>query len=135
MNRSGAAVRCLVERHEIPPERLLVVYDDVALPLGRMRLRPGGGPGGHRGMESIVEALGTAAVPRLRLGVGPVPDGLPEDGLAAFVLAPFAADERPAAEAMLARAAESVRIWAAAGLDAAMNRTNAPELPGIEPPP
>lgn len=135
MNRSGAAVRCLVERYELPPERVLVVYDEVHLPLGRIRMRAAGGPGGHRGMESIVEALGSGAVPRLRLGVGPVPAGLGQEGLAAFVLAPFPADEKPAVEDLVARAVAGCRVWLDEGIDLAMNRVNLPDLPSSAPNP
>ena len=71
MNRSGYALRCLLERHDIRPTDVLVIYDEVHLPLGRLRLRRGGEPAGHRGMESIVRNLQTTDVPRLRLGVGP----------------------------------------------------------------
>lgn len=132
MNRSGAAVRCLAERYELATADLLVVYDEVHLPLGRIRLRPGGGPGGHRGMESIVETLCTEGIPRLRLGVGPVPEALAQtaaEGLAAFVLAPFLAEERPAAEAMIDRAVATCRIWLESGIELAMNRVNLPDLP------
>ena len=69
MNRSGAAVRCLVELFAVAPVDLLVIYDEVQLPLGRLRLRAAGSPGGHRGMESVVEALQTQELPRLRLGI------------------------------------------------------------------
>jgi len=78
MNRSGYAVRCLVERHGLAPSDLLVVLDEVHLPLGRLRLRRSGSPGGHRGMESVVENLQSDEVPRLRLGVageGGAPEG------------------------------------------------------------
>jgi PTH1 family peptidyl-tRNA hydrolase len=127
MNRSGAAVRCLAERYELAPERILVLYDEVHLPLGRIRMRPGGSPAGHRGMESIVEALGTEAVPRLRLGVGPVPAGVGEEGLAEFVLAPFPAGDAEAVEAICDRAAAAVRVWIESGIELAMNRANAVE--------
>src|SRR6185503_4967604 len=71
MNRSGWAARCLVETHGIDPLDVLVVYDEVALPLGRLRLRKSGSPGGHRGLESVIENLRTDQVPRLRLGIAP----------------------------------------------------------------
>ena len=124
MNRSGNALRCLAERHDLDPERLLVVYDEVQLPLGRLRLRSGGSPGGHRGMESVVESLRSDRVPRLRLGcageAGP-PGG---DELVDYVLSPFDETELEAVEEMVARAADACEAWLADGIDAAMNRYN-----------
>lgn len=122
MNRSGYAARCLVESRGLAVADLLVVYDDVHLPLGRLRLRPGGSPAGHRGMESIVENLSTAEVPRLRLGVGR--EGLSGEALVSFVLAPFAPEEHEAVAAMIVRAADAAECWLAHGPDAAMNRFN-----------
>jgi PTH1 family peptidyl-tRNA hydrolase len=125
MNRSGHAAHCLVERHGFLPEEVLVVFDDVNLPFGRLRLRRGGSPGGHRGMESIAEGLRTDQIPRLRLGVaeeaGPPAGG---DDLVEFVLAPFKAEERPAVEAMVARAADACEVWLAEGIEAAMRGFN-----------
>ncbi len=69
MNRSGYAARCFVESHELDPSAVLVVYDEINLPLGKLRLRRAGSPAGHRGLESMIENLRTAEVPRLRLGV------------------------------------------------------------------
>lgn len=124
MNRSGHAARCLVERHGAAPEEILVVYDEVSLPLGRLRLRPAGGPGGHRGMESVISSLAADGVPRLRLGIGgdEVPGG---EELVEFVLAPFAADEHAAVEEMIERAADACDAWLAEGVEATMNRFNA----------
>ena len=123
MNRSGYAARCLVERHEIEAENLLVVYDDVELPLGRLRLRKGGGPGGHRGMESVIHNLKTEQVPRLRLGIRPEGASGPDD-LVEFVLEPFQADERPAVAALIERAAEACRAWLELDIETVMNRFN-----------
>ncbi len=123
MNRSGYAARCLVERHEIEPENVLVVYDDVELPLGRLRLRRGGSPGGHRGMESVMRNLRTELVPRLRLGIRPEDDTGPAD-LVEFVLEPFTADERPAVETLVERAADACRAWLELDIETAMNRFN-----------
>ncbi|HSL84254.1 MAG TPA: aminoacyl-tRNA hydrolase [Thermoanaerobaculia bacterium] len=124
MNRSGYAVRCLVERHGFEPEDVLVIYDEVALPLGRLRLRPGGSPGGHRGMESVVENLRTDRVPRLRLGCGGE-DGPPTaEELVEYVLSPFRPDERETADEMVERAADACRAWLAEGIEVAMNRYN-----------
>jgi PTH1 family peptidyl-tRNA hydrolase len=123
MNRSGYAVRCLLERHGDRSTDALVVFDDVNLELGRLRLRRGGTPGGHRGMESIIENLRTTEVPRLRLGVGGAATG---EDLADFVLTPFSQAEEPEAEAMIARAADAAECWRVEGVEATMNRYNAP---------
>ncbi len=125
MNRSGYAARCLAERHGFEPEDVLVVYDEIHLPLGRLRLRRSGSPGGHRGMESVVENLRSDEVPRLRLGIaqeGGAPAG--GDGLADFVLSPFAPEERAAVDDMVARAADACLAWLAEGIEAAMNAFN-----------
>ncbi len=124
MNRSGYATRCLVERWGVASEELLVVYDEVSLPLGRLRLRRAGSPGGHRGMESILESLQTDQVPRLRCGIAG-PDGPPDgEAIVDYVLEPFAAGEREAVGEMIARAADACEAWAEAGIEAAMNRFN-----------
>lgn len=123
MNRSGYAVQCLVERWGFAPAEILAVYDELQLPLGRVRLRPAGSPGGHRGMESIAEALATDQVPRLRLGIGVEPPP-PAERLPAFVLAPFGTAEQEAVAAMIARAADACEAWLAEGAEAAMRRYN-----------
>lgn len=124
MNRSGYAARCLVERHGFEPASVLVVYDEVNLPLGRLRLRKSGSPAGHRGLESILESLRTDQVPRLRLGIAG-PDGPPAgEALPEFVLAPFAAEEREAVGEMVRRAADACEAWVREGAEAAMNRFN-----------
>jgi PTH1 family peptidyl-tRNA hydrolase len=125
MNRSGYSVRCLAERYDVAPAHILVVFDDVSLPLGRLRLRGEGGPGGHRGMESVVENLRTPAIARLRLGVLPATGADDIGDLAEFVLQPFAADENEAAAAMIRSAADAVLCWSSRGLDVAMNLYNA----------
>ena len=120
MNRSGYAARCLMERHGVPPERILVVLDEVALPLGKLRLRKSGSPGGHRGLESILENLQSDAVPRLRLGVHD--DEAPSTGeaLADYVLAPFPTRLQPDVDAMIGRAADACETWLREGADRAM---------------
>lgn len=137
MNRSGYAARCLVERYGLELEDLLVVYDEVALPLGRLRLRPGGSPAGHRGLESVIGELRSDRIPRLRLGIAPLPpepeegeteaqEGaapLPED-LVDFVLSPFAPEEREVVDGMVSRAAEACQLWLEEGVEAAMGRYN-----------
>jgi peptidyl-tRNA hydrolase, PTH1 family len=124
MNRSGYAARCFAERLQLEPSALLVVYDEVNLPLGRLRLRRSGSPAGHRGLESVIENLRTAEVPRLRLGIG-APDGPPAgEDLPAFVLSPFLAGERETVEEMVRRAADAAETWLREGADAAMQRFN-----------
>ena len=124
MNRSGYAARCLQERHGFAPADLLVVFDEVNLPLGRLRLRRGGSPGGHRGLESIVESLRTDEVPRLRLGVAPEAGPPTGEDLVDFVLAPFAPAETATVDEMIARAADACEAWLTQGIEAAMNAFN-----------
>ena len=123
MNRSGYAARCFAERYAIDPAAVLVVYDEINLPLGKLRLRRSGSPAGHRGLESVIENLRTAEVPRLRLGVAQEEKVAGED-LAGFVLAPFAADERETVDEMIRRAADACEAWVREGVDAAMGRFN-----------
>jgi peptidyl-tRNA hydrolase, PTH1 family len=136
MNRSGWAIRCLAALHALPNDRVLVVFDDVALPLGRVRLRPEGSPGGHRGMESVIASLRGQDVPRLRLGIAPPAPAAPEESasapaegpvpdLADFVLAPFDAAERAAVDALVERGAEAALCWAEEGAERAMAKFNA----------
>jgi len=129
MNRSGSAVRCLCEKHGLASDAVLLVYDDIHLPLGRLRLRSGGSAAGHRGLESAIEALQTESIPRLRLGVGAPPPGLGESGLSEFVLAEFLTEEEPVVAEMVERAARAITEWLEAGIDAAMRLANAPDLP------
>jgi PTH1 family peptidyl-tRNA hydrolase len=124
MNRSGYSVRCLVEARQLDSRRVLVVYDDVDLPLGRLRLRPEGGPGGHRGMESIVENLRSERVPRLRLGIAPVGGDTATLDLVEFVLTPFADDELEVVQEMIDRAVDACDCWLREGNEATMNRFN-----------
>jgi aminoacyl-tRNA hydrolase len=124
MNRSGYAARCFAERHGLAPADFLVVYDEINLPLGRLRLRRGGSPAGHRGMESILENLRTDEVPRLRLGVAPERGSPPGADLVEFVLAPFETGDQEAVDAMIARAADACEAWLKQGVEAAMNRFN-----------
>lgn len=125
MNRSGYAARCFAERYGIDPAAVLVVYDEVNLPLGKLRLRRSGSPAGHRGLESVIENLRTAEVPRLRLGVAPE-EGRPSGGeeLVEFVLSPFAPEELETVEEMVKRAADACETWVREGAEAAMGRFN-----------
>jgi PTH1 family peptidyl-tRNA hydrolase len=121
MNLSGQAVAPLARFFKVPPERVLLVCDDLDLPLGALRLRPGGGSGGHNGLSSVLAALGTAEVPRLRLGIGRPPAGW---DAADYVLARFDAAEAAAAEALAERGADAVETAVRVGLAAAMNAFN-----------
>lgn len=125
MNRSGYAARCLVERYGFDPGDMLVVYDEVALPLGRLRLRPGGSPAGHRGLESVIHELRSDEIPRLRLGIAADGDDAePPADLAEYVLEPFAAEEEEAVGEMVSRAAAACQAWLDDGVETAMNRFN-----------
>ncbi len=121
VNRSGMAVADLRRRHRVKLEDLLVIVDDLDLPPGRLRLRAGGSHGGHNGLRSIIEALGSDAFPRLRLGIGRPSAGVDP---AAFVLTPFSEDERALIEPALDRAVDAVDTVVRDGLAAAMNRFN-----------
>lgn len=125
MNRSGYAARCFVERYGLEPASVLVIYDEVNLPLGKIRLRRSGSPAGHRGLESVIENLRTAEVPRLRLGVAPEA-GRPPGGedLVDFVLSPFAPDELDAVGEMVRHAADACETWVREGVEVAMSRFN-----------
>lgn len=121
MNASGQAVQAAATRWRVAPEEILIVCDDVNLPLGTLRLRDAGGAGGHHGLASCLDALGTEAVPRLRVGVGVEP--LPRD-LTEFVLAAFRPEERPVLDQALDRAVEACEWWVREGIQAAMNHAN-----------
>lgn len=121
MNESGRFVGAFARFHRVAPPDVLVCFDDVALPLGRLRLRSDGSAGGHNGMASVLEALGTKDVPRLRIGIGPQPAGIPSEN---FVLARFSSEEEAALPEVLEAAGQAVETAAREGLEAAMNRFN-----------
>lgn len=121
MNESGRAVAALTRFYKVPLECLLVVYDDLDLPLGSVRLRPEGGSGGHKGMRSIIEHLGTQDFPRLRIGIGRPPGRMDP---AAYVLQDFSADEGELLEETLERAVAAVETWLRQGVEVAMDRYN-----------
>ena len=122
MNLSGMSVRELVARHEIRPESdLIVIYDELDLPLGTMRIRQRGSSAGHNGMKSIIAALGTQEVLRIRLGIAP--DRKIADGVK-FVLTPFRKSQLKVVDQMLDNAAEAVNVILKEGPATAMNRFN-----------
>lgn len=118
MNLSGHAVGALAGLRRLVPEEILVISDDMDLPFGRLRLRPGGGAGGHRGLASIIETLGTDRFPRLRVGIGRGPEAVEH------VLGGFAPAEEAVLDRVLEAAAQAVLTACADGLDRAMNLYN-----------
>lgn len=121
MNASGEAVGPLVHFYQCPPADLLVVYDDVDLPFGKIRLRPGGGAGGHKGMRSIISHLGTEEFPRLRIGIR---GETHTNDLRSYVLKGFTSEEKAKLEAILTTACNAVEAVIAGSFDEAMNRFN-----------
>lgn len=121
MNRSGAAIEALLQREELTPEQMLVIVDDVNLPLGRLRFRHDGSDGGHNGLASIIETLQTEIFPRLRLGIGAPPDTVDR---ADFVLSRFEREEIEPKEKMIAAAAEAVLFAKDHCLQEAMTKYN-----------
>ncbi|WP_018086127.1 aminoacyl-tRNA hydrolase [Desulfurispora thermophila] len=123
MNLSGSAVAALLHWYKIELDNLLVIYDDLDLPPGKIRLRTKGGSGGHKGMISIIDLLGTSDFPRLRVGIGRPPVG-GEEAVIAWVLGEFAPEERPLMEEAVRRGAAAARAVVEQGLQAAMNLYN-----------
>ena len=121
MNRSGECVRRLLARFKVPQEQMLVIYDDIDLPPGKVRVRKNGGPGTHNGMRSIESCLGKTDFPRIRVGTGDRPKG---QDLAAWVLGYPGPEERKLLEAAFDRAAECAMTWARDGIEKAMQTGN-----------
>ena len=120
MNLSGWAVREIAGFHKLSPSDVLVVVDDADLPLGRLRMRTSGSAGGHNGLKSVIQELGTVEFPRLRVGVGRQPGELKN-----HVLGRFSADEKAQIDAAVKRAADAAEMFAKEDILAAMNRYNA----------
>jgi PTH1 family peptidyl-tRNA hydrolase len=123
MNLSGWAVREIAAFHKLSPSDVLVVVDDADLPLGRLRLRTSGSAGGHNGLKSIIQELGTVEFPRLRVGVGRQAGELKN-----HVLGRFSVDERAQIDAAVKRAADAAELFAKENILAAMNRFNAAQV-------
>jgi peptidyl-tRNA hydrolase, PTH1 family len=121
MNRSGDVVAALSRYYDIPPADLLVVVDEAALPFTRLRARPSGSAGGHNGIKSVIDRLGTMEFPRLRLGVG---RGDARRDLADHVLSTFERGEQAELESLIARAADAAEMFAAEGISRVMNAYN-----------
>ncbi|MEO7300924.1 MAG: aminoacyl-tRNA hydrolase [Verrucomicrobiota bacterium] len=121
MNASGTAVKSLSEYFHLRPENILLAVDDADLPFGEIRLRGSGSSGGHHGLESVAQHLGTSDFPRLRIGIGRK-DSVRQ--ITNYVLGKFAKEETELLEKILARAAEQIECWASAGIARAMNQFN-----------
>jgi PTH1 family peptidyl-tRNA hydrolase len=124
MNLSGRAVAAAAGFFQIPPQDLIVLLDDIALPAGKLRLRAGGSSGGHNGLKDIERALGTDQYPRQRLGVDAPPPNIPGVD---YVLGKFTSEQRRLVDPAVQRAASAVLVWMEKGINAAMNEFNAEE--------
>ncbi|MDR4504587.1 MAG: aminoacyl-tRNA hydrolase [Candidatus Scalindua sp.] len=120
MNLSGGAVRKIVKKYGCRDDEILVVLDDSDLPLGKIRIREQGGGGGHKGVMSVMDCLGSDAVPRLKIGIG----GCLPEYKKEFVLSPFTREEIRIIENTLDRACDAVRAWCAKGINNCMNMFN-----------
>lgn len=120
MNRSGYPVFAVAQFYKIEPQEILVVLDDFALPLGGLRLRARGGPGGHNGLESVIVQFGTEEIPRLRIGIGDAP----REGSTDYVLSRFFDEEKSIVRATIDRAVEALKCAIDNGLVSAMNSFN-----------
>ena len=128
VNLSGKAVGCLVRKYDIALSDLLVICDDLDLPLGRVRLRSSGGSGGHKGMKSIIAALGSGDFPRIRVGIGrPQMEGNArnnEDRIVDYVLSDFTSGEKDAIKLAIVRAVEAIDCFFVQGIETAMSEFN-----------
>lgn len=123
MNTSGQCVGPVMKFYKSTPADLLVLYDELDLPAGQLRMRAGGSAGGHNGMKSIIQSIGTQDFPRLRMGIGRPPGRMDP---AAYVLQNFDAGESADVDELIDRTIAAVEVWLTSGIDLAMNRANAP---------
>lgn len=121
MNMSGIAVREICERYPVMPHECLIVYDDYAIPFGKLRARKGGGAGGHHGMQSVIEELHTEDIPRLRIGIGTA-QSLAD--LTDYVLGEFTQEEQARLPEILTRAADAIECFIQTDIETVMNRFN-----------
>ena len=127
VNLSGNPVACLAHKHDIPLSDLLVIYDDLDLPLGKIRLRQSGGSGGHKGMNSIISALGSEDFPRIRVGIGrpqPEEQTISEDAIVNYVLSDFSRQEEAAIKPVIIKVAEAIDCFLTQGIEVAMSKFN-----------
>ena len=123
MNRSGYPLFAVAQFYKIEPQQILIVLDDLALPLGHLRLRARGGSGGHNGLESIIVQFGTEEIPRLRVGIGQAP----REGYVDYVLSRFFDEEKPLVRSTIGRTVDAVKCAIDNGLVSAMNTFNKTE--------
>lgn len=121
MNLSGKAVKYWMDKEKIPPDRILVIIDELALPLAKLRLRPGGSNGGHNGLKSVEESLATTEYPRLRFGIG---NDYTKGHQADFVLGKWRKEEEPLVQYKIMKSVEAIENFAALGVAATMNLVN-----------
>jgi PTH1 family peptidyl-tRNA hydrolase len=127
MNLSGQSVACLVHKYDIPSSDLLVIYDDLDLPLGKIRLRQSGSSGGHKGMNSIISALGSEDFPRIRVGIDrPQMDeqSISDNAIVNYVLSDFSPQEEAIIKPVIAGVAEAIDCFLTQGIEAAMSKFN-----------
>jgi len=127
VNLSGNPVACLAHKHKIPLSDLLVIYDDLDLPLGKIRLRQSGGSGGHKGMNSIVSALGSEDFPRIRVGIGrpqAEEQSINEDTIVNYVLSDCSPQEEAIIKPVIATVSEAIDCFLTQGIEAAMSKFN-----------
>jgi len=127
VNLSGNSVVGLAHKHKIPLSDLLVIYDDLDLPLGKIRLRQNGSSGGHKGMNSIISALGSEEFPRIRVGIGrpqAEEQSISEDAIVNYVLSDFSPQEEAIIKSVIARVSEAVDCFLTQGIEAAMSKFN-----------
>jgi PTH1 family peptidyl-tRNA hydrolase len=121
MNLSGVAVKRIADGYRVPPSRIVVVSDDLDIPLGEIRVRKGGSAGTHKGLRSVIAEMGTSVIPRLRMGIGPLAG---RGDAVEFVLAPFSREELPLVEGALAKAEEALEMVLHGRTEEAMNAFN-----------
>jgi PTH1 family peptidyl-tRNA hydrolase len=127
VNLSGKSVAGLVHKHHIPVSDLLIIYDDLDLPVGKIRLRQSGSSGGHKGMNSIISALGSEDFARIRVGIGrpqTEEQSVSEDAIVNYVLSDFSPQEEAIIKSVIAKVAEAIDYFLTEGIEAAMNRFN-----------
>ncbi|MGB9641906.1 MAG: aminoacyl-tRNA hydrolase [Candidatus Ratteibacteria bacterium] len=121
MNESGKAALALCTSFDIKPDEILLVYDDVNLALGKIRIRKKGSSGGHKGIQSVIESIGTEEFPRIKLGIGMPPEGM---DLVEYVLSDFTEEEKPIARQMVKDAADAIELILKEGIEKAMSIVN-----------